>query len=530
MAPIVDPEETIAQLPVGRGATLPTGAGELQPDLARETTRGESMRGNLAEAAPGFFARLQGGDPKTLKGVAAMLFALSDAADRLTLRGQERGGGNRAMDFLMQTEKLDLARSAETRAQKGEERAERQVSLQERGGELEKQRVEMADRAQFLNELLTIAPRLFAASDEDRFKAVGALEQRAAQFGLQPIVRGLTGDANIAKLAGQYAPLLTKYGSVGLGLAVNQLFAKGDAAGALKLVEEQLKPYAMVEARDSVRTTITNLSDGDKRPSYSDVLASVRGHNPLYARVIEQNPDFYSGEFALRGVKTPKISEKEAEARAGRETPKELKEGTKAKTAGELEAKQEAGVIEGKTLVERIQELRSTGKPEDKQRAEALLKTERELREAGAVKFPPQLPAGSIEKIADMRNFVGILDDIEKSHKPAFTGPISGRLGAVAQTTGIGATKKETAFRTRVASLRNQVLHLRSGAAITPSEAERLLEELPTSTDPSTVFLSKLKTARTLMRQFAKTRTQALAEFGFKQGGQLEILSIEQIK
>lgn len=316
-------EEPGATLPIATSSNLLPDSG--QSDLPREVARGTSMGGNTGETVT---------VPKTDWARALKIAGLALRDIGSSLRGQPT---NFLMEQMLAEEGLNLR-------QQESARAERQVGLQERGVALQERHGVTQERAQFLNELLTITPRLFTVSDEKtRLKAIGALEQRASQFGLQPLVRGLTGDAKVAKLAGEYAPLLQKYGTEGLGIAANQLFAKGDAAGAIKLIEGQLKPAAMQEARDSVRNIITNLTEGDKRPSYADVLTAVRANSPLSARVIEQNPDFYSGEFALRGIRTPKVAEIGAEAAAKEKSPVQLQAEAKAKKAGELAAEQEGG-------------------------------------------------------------------------------------------------------------------------------------------------------------------------------------------
>ncbi|HAM57922.1 MAG TPA: hypothetical protein DCQ64_21925 [Candidatus Rokubacteria bacterium] len=329
MDPFGGLDETIGTLPVGRGATLPTGAGAAQP------------QGNAGETVT---------VPKTDWVRALMVAGLA-----LKDMGSAMGGKptNFLMEHMMAEEGIAERKAAGQRAERADKRSEEQLGLQ-------KKQVASQERAQFLNELLTIAPRLYTASDEDRNKSIGALEQRASEFGLQPIVRGLTGDAKIAKLAGEYAPLLTKYGTEGLGLVANQLFAKGDSAGALKLIEDHMKPFALQEALTSMRNVITNLSEGDKRPSYGAVLDAVRANSPLYARTIVQNSEFFNGVFALSGIKTPKVAEVGAEAGATRETPTETAERAKLVEFAKLDPKIQARLLEQKrSETEMIEEIKA---------------------------------------------------------------------------------------------------------------------------------------------------------------------------
>lgn len=71
------------------------------------------------------------------------------------------------------------------------------------------------------------------------------------------------------------------------------------------------------------------------------------------------------------------------------------------------------------------------------------------------------------------------LNDLSANYDPAFVGAVDKRVTGAKQYSGVGASDKASNFRTGVNSLRNTILKARSGGAVTPQEADRLLMELP---------------------------------------------------
>jgi hypothetical protein len=120
--------------------------------------------------------------------------------------------------------------------------------------------------------------------------------------------------------------------------------------------------------------------------------------------------------------------------------------------------------------------------------------------------------AGEREQLADYINTLNEINGIRESYKKEFVGPATGVVGAASARTGITAGRPagEFGFRGRVAALRNAVLKLRSGGAVTPSEADRLLEELPITRDPSENFEAKLDNFENVIRTKAQTHRDVL--------------------
>lgn len=141
-----------------------------------------------------------------------------------------------------------------------------------------------------------------------------------------------------------------------------------------------------------------------------------------------------------------------------------------------------------------------------------------------AAGLKPSTPAGSKGKVPSAaereqltmdKSMVQQINDVKRYFRPEFTGPVSGGVkGRLSQATGVGRRPGEGVFRQGIAGIRNQILKLRSGAAITEGEARRLLEELPTANDPSDTFKDKMDQFERTFRTIAETRRETLAELG----------------
>lgn len=106
------------------------------------------------------------------------------------------------------------------------------------------------------------------------------------------------------------------------------------------------------------------------------------------------------------------------------------------------------------------------------------------------------------------------INDVRAAYKPEFVGPYAGGVrGAVTSRIG-GQSQAEAKFRGRVSAIRNQILKLRSGGAVTDGEAQRLLEELMVVNDPSGSFESKMDNFEDLVRNMATTRREVFQGTG----------------
>lgn len=374
---LIDDEERTPGIATSSGLNLAQssspGIGLDQAEMRREIARGESASQSGAAGETVTVPKRDWFKALTIAGLA-----LRDIGS--SLQGKPT---NFLLEAMMKEEETGLKQAASQREEKRLGLAERQTKLAETSAL-------RAERTQFLNELITFAPRLYTGTDENRLKAIGAFEQAGAKFDLVPLVKAVTGSPDMARFTGQYAPLLQKYGTEGLILTLNEMVAKGQRAEAMKFLEDQMKPFAMQEAREAVRTAVTNLTEGGTPPNYDEVLKSVKGQNPLYTRLIEQNPDFYSGEFALRGIKTPKIAEigAEAKAREGAKAPEITPEKMLVKLAqdkfpGDPE-KQRTFIIQEQAKAEQIkQEALLPGRVEVARQTGAAVEAEKETIRLG---------------------------------------------------------------------------------------------------------------------------------------------------
>ena len=126
------------------------------------------------------------------------------------------------------------------------------------------------------------------------------------------------------------------------------------------------------------------------------------------------------------------------------------------------------------------------------------------------------LPAGEAATDADLRTADNLLGSVDTGFKPSYAGPIAGRLGALRNLTGIGASREEATHRAQLAEVSNALLRAQSGMAVTPQEYERIKQELPQTTDPPVVFKAKLAAARKLIQDKLAARAAEFNQRGFR--------------
>lgn len=148
----------------------------------------------------------------------------------------------------------------------------------------------------------------------------------------------------------------------------------------------------------------------------------------------------------------------------------------------------------------------------------------RYVRPSQAVGQPPQSKPQGAEKLkpptaserGDLIYDIGLLKqlgDVRTGLSDQFVGPGKGLVGKGLQMAG-GMSKKESGFRASLSSIRNQILKMRSGGAVTPGEAQRLLDELPTIDDPPRAFRSKLDQFEDTARFVANSRRETMSSTG----------------
>lgn len=103
----------------------------------------------------------------------------------------------------------------------------------------------------------------------------------------------------------------------------------------------------------------------------------------------------------------------------------------------------------------------------------------------------PKLTATQEEQIRGGAGMLAQIDDMMRLYNEAWVGPMDGRTTLMSVTTGVGLKPGMAEFVAQNQSLLNQLLKLRSGAAVTDQEFQRMLKELPYVTDSPQSYLEK---------------------------------------
>lgn len=103
------------------------------------------------------------------------------------------------------------------------------------------------------------------------------------------------------------------------------------------------------------------------------------------------------------------------------------------------------------------------------------------------------------DKAEAISSTFGLLDTIEKNFDPAWVGPVAGRLTSASTMTDIMNSQQKSVFASALSSLFNELLKLRSGAAVTESELARLQQEMPTLNMPPQTFMARMGLFRNLL-------------------------------
>jgi len=127
------------------------------------------------------------------------------------------------------------------------------------------------------------------------------------------------------------------------------------------------------------------------------------------------------------------------------------------------------------------------------------------------------LPGGQVEGLSDMKSMIDQIKDAQRLYKPEYVGPVAGRTAGWQEAT-VGLDEQQTEFRTLINGFSNQLLRLRSGAAVTPQEYDRIKAELPQVNDPPKTFESKMRVAQRLLEQAYNNRRAGFTQTGFRIG------------
>jgi hypothetical protein len=123
-----------------------------------------------------------------------------------------------------------------------------------------------------------------------------------------------------------------------------------------------------------------------------------------------------------------------------------------------------------------------------------------------------KLPIKQAEELVEYKNLVDIGNKAIEVTSPNLYGPVAGRVQA--GLAAFGQSPDFTQMNQAYSGVRNQILKARAGAAVTPSEAERFLQEIgdPYAGD----YAQRLETFTSQRRKEYLDKLQAYQEAGFE--------------
>lgn len=128
------------------------------------------------------------------------------------------------------------------------------------------------------------------------------------------------------------------------------------------------------------------------------------------------------------------------------------------------------------------------------------------LGPGGEIVPKPRIPTtAELEHISLDDSMIRQINRTKAQYSPDFVGPLAGRRTAVQTRLG-GAPPGAAQFRQSLNGIRNHILKLRSGGAVTEPEAARLNRELPMEGEPDQSFIEKMDQFEQTYREIATNR------------------------
>lgn len=121
--------------------------------------------------------------------------------------------------------------------------------------------------------------------------------------------------------------------------------------------------------------------------------------------------------------------------------------------------------------------------------------------------------AAELDQLTMDGSMLSQINRLKQQYNPSFVGPVEGRTTTAGMAAGF-APKGAATFRQSLNGIRNHILKLRSGGAVTEPEAERLNKELPKENDPDQTFTEKMAQFEQTYREIAENRRANLAATG----------------
>lgn len=129
------------------------------------------------------------------------------------------------------------------------------------------------------------------------------------------------------------------------------------------------------------------------------------------------------------------------------------------------------------------------------------------------------LKPSDIGHLADYSELVKISTDANKLIQDipdSDIGPADSRIQKWGQLVGKNPSPEFTQAMSQYDAIRNQILKLRSGGAVTPQEADRLLDELGDPTSPQDVFRARIQNFTSRIQRDLNTRIEGMEDSGYR--------------
>ena len=135
-----------------------------------------------------------------------------------------------------------------------------------------------------------------------------------------------------------------------------------------------------------------------------------------------------------------------------------------------------------------------------------------------------------IDALTGMDKMLIDLNNIYNSYDQKYVGPLRGRVGGAAEKLGWLKGDEKT-FRSALAGFKNDLLKIRSGAAVTDNELKRISQELPDSVDSPKQFKAAFDRAVTQFRNAKNNYIMGLQKSGYDvQGWAGDVTDIESYR
>jgi hypothetical protein len=132
-----------------------------------------------------------------------------------------------------------------------------------------------------------------------------------------------------------------------------------------------------------------------------------------------------------------------------------------------------------------------------------------------------------MEKLSSIYEFQGKLIDVEALFDPDVVGPIAGRWAGFRERYNIPFTESPTSdqiiFRQITQMIGDDLVRLRSGAAISIPEYDRLMKMMPDPNLPPKTFKAKLEGLQRAFSRMVEAKQRILRETGYIVPGETQL-------